>query len=148
MQKTKSRSLVAQCQELKHTYPESKGSIEKNRLHWSCELQPTPLSQTYKIKITTKPRFAGNYTPEIYVLSPKPLKMAEGKTSLPHVFDHKKQQICLYDNRCGEWNCSMSIAETIVPWAAEWLYFYEIWVMTGEWYGEGTHPRHNVSKKN
>jgi hypothetical protein len=34
----------------------------------------------------------------------------------------------------------MSIADTIVPWTAEWLVHYEIWLMTGEWYGGGDCP--------
>lgn len=31
----------------------------------------------------------------------------------------------------------MFLAMKIVPWAAEWLLFYEIWTITGEWCGEG-----------
>ena len=34
----------------------------------------------------------------------------------------------------------MLIAETIVPWASEWLFYYEIWKGTGEWYGGGDWP--------
>jgi hypothetical protein len=34
----------------------------------------------------------------------------------------------------------LSIADTIVPWTAEWLVHYEIWLMTGEWYGGGDWP--------
>ena len=34
----------------------------------------------------------------------------------------------------------MSIADTIVPWTAEWLVHYEIWLVTGEWYGGGDWP--------
>jgi hypothetical protein len=29
----------------------------------------------------------------------------------------------------------MYISETIVPWAALWLAFYEIWLDTDHWYG-------------
>jgi hypothetical protein len=32
------------------------------------------------------------------------------------------------------------IADSIVPWAAEWLLFYEGWHATGEWFGPGLHP--------
>ena len=31
-------------------------------------------------------------------------------------------------------------AETIVPWACLWLYYYEVWHATGEWLGGGLHP--------
>lgn len=32
------------------------------------------------------------------------------------------------------------ISRTIIPWAIEWLYYYEIWCVTGEWQGGGAHP--------
>ena len=35
----------------------------------------------------------------------------------------------------------MPIADTIIPWTSEWLFFYELWLATGgEWLGEGEHP--------
>jgi len=34
----------------------------------------------------------------------------------------------------------MSIASTILPWASEWLFHYEIWRATGEWTGGGREP--------
>ena len=34
----------------------------------------------------------------------------------------------------------MLLADTIVPWAAEWLMHYELWLVTGEWTGGGDHP--------
>lgn len=34
----------------------------------------------------------------------------------------------------------MLIANTIVPWAVEWLFFYEVWLVTGEWGGGGEWP--------
>jgi len=32
------------------------------------------------------------------------------------------------------------ISNNIMPWISEWLYYYEIWPVTGEWYGGGIHP--------
>jgi hypothetical protein len=29
----------------------------------------------------------------------------------------------------------MNIHETIIPWTAEWIVFYEIWRITGQWHG-------------
>ena len=39
-----------------------------------------------------------------------------------------------------EFNLSMYISDTIVPWAVEWLFYYEVWLRTGKWQGEGIHP--------
>ena len=33
----------------------------------------------------------------------------------------------------------MPLANTIVPWVADWLYYYEVWLFTGEWEGGGIH---------
>src|SRR5262245_50222071 len=48
--------------------------------------------------------------------------------------------LCLFlGNR--EWHQSIPIADTLVPWASEWLLFYELWLATGgQWLGEGEHP--------
>ena len=44
----------------------------------------------------------------------------------------------LYNPAGGAPNCL--IAETIIPWAAEWLFFFEGWLIDGHWAGGGTHP--------
>ena len=56
----------------------------------------------------------------------------------------KKVQICLYMN--SEFNSSKYLSNTIIPWAIEWLYYYELWLTTGKWLGGGRHPE-NCSKK-
>lgn len=71
------------------------------------------------------------------MVSPKPLALAKGATKLPHTYDSKKQHLCLFNPHCGEWNSTMLIANTIVHWAIEWLYYYENWVYTGKWLGGG-----------
>lgn len=58
---------------------------------------------------------------------------AEG---LPHVFSDGS--LCL--NLASDWNRAMLVADTTVPWAAEWLYFYELWLPEGQWYGGGEWP--------
>ncbi len=34
----------------------------------------------------------------------------------------------------------MTLADTILPWASLWLFYYEVWLATGEWVGGGEHP--------
>ena len=57
------------------------------------------------------------------------------------VYDHVKQQLCLYYGPAREWIPDKMIADTIVPWASEWLLHYEFWLVTGIWHGGGIHPR-------
>lgn len=142
---------MVQYMDLKKVYPSSYGEIRNGIFAWFYELQPTSISQKHKIKITCKDLGKGVYEPIIYVKKPLPLQLAEGKSRLPHVYDHKKQRICLYEWKKVQWNCSMRISQTIVPWTAEWLYFYEVWVITGKWLGGGhgdDHPKEDEPQLN
>jgi hypothetical protein len=65
------------------------------------------------------------------------LRTRDGE-SLPHVWSHHRRLLCLH--RAEDWNPKHLIANTIVPWAAEWFLFYEIWLITGEWDGGGDWP--------
>lgn len=48
-------------------------------------------------------------------------------------------------HRLDEWNPSMLLVETIVPWAAEWLAYYELWKRTHQWYGDGDGPEEGAT---
>lgn len=100
-------------------------------LTWIHTLQPTPLSDRYQIKLhDSKGKI------KVYVLAPK-LKLAEGKTGLPHVYSTERQQLCLFYPDQLEWHPGMLYVHTIIPWISEWLYFYEIWRCCGQWLGGG-----------
>ena len=107
--------------------------VEPNSFTYSFDVMPTPLSDFYRLKIEYKE----HYYPKVYVMFPKPLQLAEGSERLPHTYDTKRQQLCLFTPHYGDWNDSMLIANTIVHWAIEWLYYYENWVYTGKWLGGG-----------
>ncbi len=99
---------------------------------WKCALTPTPLSNTYDIRLEYKK----NFHPCVFVINTT-LQLYPGATELPHVYNSDKQHLCLYFRKGQEWNSTMYIAETIIPWASEWLFYYEIWLCTGEWNGGG-----------
>lgn len=48
--------------------------------------------------------------------------------------------ITSFVSRYSEFNVYKLLADTIIPWTVEWLYFYELWLATGEWLGGGEHP--------
>jgi len=56
----------------------------------------------------------------------------------------------LHHMRCLDRYCifnkSKYLSLTIIPWTIEWLYFYKIWLATGEWCGGGEHPANNKPK--
>ena len=86
-----------------------------------------------------------NVQPRVQVLSPRLERHPEYEEGpIPHVYVNRAEQslpyLCLFDPFNGEWTPSDLLAETTVPWAARYLYFYEGWLLTGKWSGGGRHP--------
>ena len=142
MVKAKSLTPIQQLNLLKHDFPDSTGCAKQGHMIWRQEIQPSSLSGKYKLRI----EYRQGKSPKSFIDYPKPLKLAQGANRLPHTYDYDngKQQLCL----ClpCEWEASMKISETIVHWATQWMYYYELWASTGKWYGGG-HGNWDVSKE-
>lgn len=117
-----------------------KGHITPSGFSWSRDFQPTPVSNTYTLKIT----YQMGFYPKSFIVSPKPLLLAAGAQCLPHTYDTKKQRLCLFKPDFYEWTSSQSIADSIVHWAVLWMFYYESWQHTGIWLGGG-HGNWDVS---
>ena len=142
MIKKKKLTLYNQLAGLKRDFSFGESKIVNSKiLQWIGTLKSSPIGDDYKVKLI----YELGKNPNIYVLEPTPLKLFEGKKSLPHVYDHKTQRLCLFYPDWKEWNSSKSIAQTVMVWAIEWLYHYELWLITGEWLGGGT--VHGETKK-
>lgn len=80
--------------------------------------------------------------PEVRVLEPRleAAPRAPGE-DIPHIYGDPDRPdlpiLCLFDPRVGGWSRGRFISDTIIPWTASWLRFYEIWQATGEWHGGG-----------
>lgn len=97
-------------------YPQFRSTSNRgNRVVWTGELQPTARSSRYLIEIA----YVIPQPPEIRVLKPE-LKKREGCERLPHVFPG--DLLCVHEGK--DWNGTMLIATTIIPWVSMWLYFY------------------------
>lgn len=131
-------NMGAQAGKIKSLFPLSNLLYNQNRLTWKCIITPSPLSISYEIKIS----YVRGENPNIYVLNPK-LALYPGEAKLPHVYDTKKQWLCIYYRKAREWKSNMTIADTVIPWTCEWLLHYECWLGTGKWHGGGIH---NVSE--
>jgi hypothetical protein len=124
------RSVAQQAFALRARYPGAQLHLRAGRLLWTGDLRPNCLSRDYRVQIAYR---TGGH-PHVRVNSPQ-LDGRPGE-SLPHVY--RDGTLCLY--REGEWSSSMLIADSVVPWASEWLFFYEIWLPSGEWHGGGEWP--------
>ncbi len=100
----------------------------------------------YTIRIWYVPRgeiggcLVPTWRPDVYVIG-ESLRYFHWQTGqlLPH-FNMRlgTPSICCYDAAKGDWDPSRAVADTIVFYAANWLRFYELWCVTGEWTGPET----------
>lgn len=137
----KALPLAVQAAGLKRAFPDSNITFNKHiELTWMGQLRPSPSSEGYTVKIT----YQLKQRPVVTVLSPE-LKSRNGE-HLPHVF--RGEKLCLFRFKYYEWNFTMHIAETIIPWTSLWLFYYEVWLATGEWCGSRhEHPRDGKDKE-
>ena len=94
---------------------------------WRGPLQPRSVSPVYQIEI----RYKHKKIPNVKVLSP-PLA-----SDVPHLYSDRS--LCLYWPKEWWWQQDKLIADIIIPWAASWLYYYELWLDTGKWLGPSSH---------
>ena len=116
------------------------GRTARNQLDVVGDLQPTVTSDVYTVRI----RYKLGRAPRVAVSNPTLQPLADG-TPVPHVY--QDLTLCLYYPKLGEWGPHLLLIKTIVPWAMEWLYYYEAWHATGEWLGGGEHPRGRGRKR-
>lgn len=133
MERNRRYPFTMQYNTLLARYKGSEGKLLSNGFEWFLTVQPTPISDTYRLKIT----YQQGYQPNVFVVSPSPLHKPEGASILPHTYNTKKQHICIYNKNWHEWNPTMLMANTVVHWAILWLCFYENWAYTGKWEGGG-----------
>ena len=102
---------------------------------WTGTIKPSENSPEYIVKVF----YRVTDIPTVMVLRP-PIR-----EDAPHRFDNGS--LCLYYFKDGSWNKQKRIAQTILPWTAEWLLFYEYWLATGEWLGnEAPHTGKKVRR--
>ena len=80
----------------------------------------TGVDYTYQIV------YDGYQNPEVKILSPQLIG------NPPHTYEDGS--LCLYYPEEQPWsNRTCSICNCIIPWVHEWIVFYEIYLITGEW---------------
>jgi hypothetical protein len=124
-------NLARQLVAIRSAIPEARGKINRGQLNCVVPIEPTPASQTYSALI----QYRHWKPPRVHIVEPT-LALHSDATLLPHVYPGN--ELCLFYP--GEWQHNMLLAATILPWTAEWLLHYEIWLATGEWTGGGCHP--------
>jgi hypothetical protein len=123
-------SLGEQAARFRRAWPESWTVFELRRgIHAIGKVRPTPLSAEYLVRL--------NYfhsDPSVHVITPA-LRCREDAQRIPH--SNYDGSLCLYYASAQEWTPAMALADTVVRWISEWLFYYEIWFVTGLWCGGG-----------
>jgi hypothetical protein len=115
---------------MKSAFPQFRWRITRaGGVEWRGTLQPSHESPLYAIRIVHEP----DRTPRTYVDRP------EIRSDTWHRYPDGS--LCLYWPDEWGWTARESLAATIVPWTAFWLYYYELWLVTGEWLGPSSPHR-------
>lgn len=107
-------------------------------LLFKAGIAPGEFGRLYQCLIKVKP---DSQQPEVIVLEPD-LQVLAGGRKIPHTYAHdgKGTRLCLWWPKGRDWAPTMKMAETFIPWTAEWLHYFELWLATGDWLGGGEHP--------
>ena len=114
---------------------EGRGVLGRGQLTWTWQVAPSALGRIYALHV----KFKEGGRPKVFVDQPDLVALAEGR-KLPHVYSGSPTHLCLCLPSSGEWHGGLLIANTLVPWAALWLYFFEEWLVSDDWKGGGVHP--------
>jgi hypothetical protein len=108
---------------------------------WRGTVQPRFVE--YELEIRYSPGCANDrfqhkrMAPQVIILNPD-LK-CKNNIDIPHLYQqpwgNAKPQLCLYWPLGDDWHNLKPIGETIMPWAIEWIEFYELWEVTNKWGG-------------
>jgi len=129
------RSPKAQLAGMAHQWPDFQAErLPDGTLCWIGPLKPK--AQLYCVSVVWNPRLMR--LPYVVVsdphLRPRPSGTFE---EIPHLLynadDPARSGLCLFDPCGKEWCASDLIADTTIFWASEWLVYYELWHLTGNW---------------
>lgn len=125
--KTRQRNTVGlyQMHFLEEAYgPTFRCRLENGKLVVEGWIQPHALCERYKVKIEYLPGIA----PWVHIISP----VIEPQPAI-HMYSDKS--LCLHFASDHTWTNRTRIAETTIPWIAEWIVCYEVWLLTNQWIG-------------
>lgn len=129
----KTLSIDKQIALMRCAWPQLRTSRRRSGLFSRGWLHPSPLTGRYRVRIELEPV----RLPHVYIEAPQ-LRPRRRSSTVPHTY--ASDEPCLFWPEGRDWSSSMAICDTVVPWLAEWLVFYELWLVTGEWAGGGKHP--------
>jgi len=134
--------LAVQLGHLRHMWPDIKAVVHRGLLTAEGWVTPNVLAQPYRVSLN----YRVGEAPKLWVREPQIVAYRSPGEPVPHVYDRAEDlRPCLYYPISQEWRSDKPLAMTILPWLLLWLSFYEIWLATGSWLGEGV--EHGSNKR-
>lgn len=132
---SKVRRMVAkQLVAMRRRWPAFQLHRRGRDLEWTGELQPFTWCRSHRVRVRYRPATSNRRGKvSVRVLHPK-LDVPEHRNTVHLYADNS---LCLFNPNRDEWNPAMLVADTIVPWVCEWIFFFESWLQTGSWLGGG-----------
>lgn len=127
------KTIVQQVNAIKVKYSPWTVNFDAFQLKAVGTLQPTARSEKYTVEI----KFHLLKPIQVRIINPI-LVVNEAGEKIPHMYS--QETLCLYMPKYSEFTRKNYISNTIIPWTSLWLYYYELWHVTGKWLGGGEHP--------
>ena len=105
-------------------YPQFTWSVQGEAIVFRGKIRVKPEFSEYSLEI----KYEKGCSPKVYVKNPQLVPNA------PHVYPSDRR-LCLYHPDNFKWSDDKLVAKEIMQWTQAWLYFYECWLDTGNWYG-------------
>jgi hypothetical protein len=128
-------------------FVKQKQLIERNFTCFKCNadrfgmgctgyIQPYKDSTSYKVQI----KYSCKGAPKVFIKHPK-IKTDH------RIHRYSDESLCLYYPLKDPWKSKKNIHETIIPWTAEWLVYYELFLITEKWHGpEQPHDKTKIQE--
>jgi hypothetical protein len=117
-------SMPLQVAAMREWFPQFHCQGSNKHVIWTGNLRRNSEAPEYTVRL----EYVFRFSPKVYVISPEIIEDA------PHTY-RADNRLCLHHPCDLDWSAEKLIACTIMPWTVEWLRFYEIWLVTGEWFG-------------
>jgi hypothetical protein len=134
-------NLAVQANAIRSGWPGFNVIATPCRLVATGAMKPSPLSRTYAVRV----EYVLAEAPKTFVETPKLTRRADAPDDeIPHTYDAQiigKERPCTFFPP-ADWNSTLKLSRTVLPWLASWLVDYELWHATGVWSGGGvSHSR-------
>ena len=127
------RRFVVQKALIEKHFPCFKCTLSHRRLRCEGLITPSDHCDTYKIAIS----YEQNGIPEVRIKEPEIAPSID-------IHMYGDGTLCLYKPSDDPWTVEDNVHEKIIPWTAEWLVFYELYLLYGKWLGpEASHDYGN-----